>query len=196
MIKNNKEIFKRINKEFLPNLKNVNYPNKKFLIGFSGIPSSGKTSIAKKLEERYKGVRIRSDDVRKIIAKEDFLKTPEENEELLEGYIFGLIENCPFKNGLLILDNSLDRKYKRFFDLCKSKKLEFFIIRLDFSGEEAINRIINREKVENMGDLYKSMEKWVRDYNDFGKNARYDILLDGRNPDLNKLYRKLDKILL
>ncbi len=60
----------RIYKEHLKHLKNKNISNnKKAVICFSGIPGAGKTYIAKILEKRYKGVRIRSDDIREIVKK-------------------------------------------------------------------------------------------------------------------------------
>jgi predicted kinase len=39
------------------------------MICFAGIPGSGKTYLAKKIEKKYGGVRITSDEIRKIIDK-------------------------------------------------------------------------------------------------------------------------------
>ena len=44
-------------------------PNKKLLICFVGIPGSGKTYLAKIIEKKFKGIRINSDNLRKVINK-------------------------------------------------------------------------------------------------------------------------------
>ena len=115
-------------------------------------------------------------------------------EELLQDYMFNLLENYPFKNGLLVLDKSMDRQYERFFVLYESKNLDYFIIRMCISKESAIERITKRENVENIGDLNKSMDKWVKDYQNFGRNIKADIVLDSDDTSLNELYKRLDKV--
>jgi len=63
----NKQLFGKIHKKYIKKLKHLNIPHKKLMICFSGFAGSGKTYIAKIVEKKYKGVRIRSDDIRKII---------------------------------------------------------------------------------------------------------------------------------
>jgi len=193
MIRNNNEIFEKIDKEFIPQLQNTDIENKPFVIAFSGIPGSGKTTIAKRLQERYNAVGIRSDDLRTTLSNLN-IKMGEGAEKILNDYTFHLLETPHLENKLIILDSSIDRISKRFFEVCNSNNLEYFIIRINLSGEEAILRILNREKI-NEEELRGRMKGWVADYKDFGKNAKYDLLVDGRNPDTEKLYQKLDKLL-
>ncbi|MCK4553141.1 AAA family ATPase [Candidatus Pacearchaeota archaeon] len=194
MIRNNNEIFEKISKEFIPQLRNTTNENRPLIIAFSGIPGAGKTSLSEKLEKRYNGVIISSRNIRDIINELNLTNNPDQTEELLQDYTFNLLANIPFENKRIILDKSLDREYKRFFEVCKLNNLKYFIIRMDILGKEAIERIVNREEID-VDKLRKSMEKWVADYNDFGKNAKYDLIIDGKNPNMKKLFKKLDKLL-
>ena len=63
-----KNIFREIYKKHSRFLKNRKVRrNKKLIICFSGIPGSGKTVLAKILEKRYRGVRINSHRIGKIM---------------------------------------------------------------------------------------------------------------------------------
>jgi 2-phosphoglycerate kinase len=61
------DIFKEIYGRHCIDLNNLNVRNKRVAVCFSGIPGSGKTTIARVLEKRYKGVRLNGDDIGKII---------------------------------------------------------------------------------------------------------------------------------
>jgi adenylylsulfate kinase-like enzyme len=63
----NSSVFEEIYKKHSKILENKNIKNEKLIICFSGIPGSGKTTVAKKLERRYRGVRINTHDLGKII---------------------------------------------------------------------------------------------------------------------------------
>ena len=102
-------------------------------------------------------------------------------------------DNNPFQNGLLILDKSLDRDYTNIINLCNAEKLDYFLIRLSILKEDALNNIMNRNGPEELPNWEKNMPKWIKDYKDFGKNVKANITLDSVNPDLSKLYKKLDK---
>ena len=82
------KIFEKINKRFFPKLKNTNTNNLPFIIAFSGVPGSGKTTISKILEKKYKGVRIDNDELRDIIS--DFsgnYKLTKKDKEIIDYFI-------------------------------------------------------------------------------------------------------------
>lgn len=191
----NKEKYNKISENLFPNLKNINRINLPFIIIFSGVPGCGKTSLAKILEKRYRGVRINNDYIRGIIDKEKLTTTPEEAEELLQDYNEYLIKNYPSKNKLIILDKSVDRRYKRFIELFKFKSWEYFVIRLDVPDiVMALKMLGKREKITKQ--VRNSMKQWFREYHDCCNNVKADIIFDVNNIDLNKLFNKLDKRLI
>jgi dephospho-CoA kinase len=179
--------FEMISKDLFPHLKNLDVPNKKLVIGFAGVPFSGKTTIAKILEKKYKAVRISSDEIMRVITENKLVKNVEENERLKREYIYFLIEKIPFKNKLIILDKSLDRDYAKFFNLVGKQK---FVIQIEISVEKAKERARNRE---DMKSWLSRFDGWFREHEEFKKNFNADIVLDGENPSLENLFKLIDE---
>lgn len=192
----NQNKFDEISRRLFSRLKYIKNQNQQLIIAFSGVPGSGKSGLSRKLEEKYKAVRIGNDTIRDIISHSGIFPLSEgERENLLQDYNEYFIRNYPFKNKLLILDKSMDRQYKRFLPVFEELGLRFFIIRLTMNKEGAIERIMKRKKGEDLDLVRRSMERWQREFLDFGKNTHYDILIDGENSDFEKVCEKIDEIL-
>ncbi len=187
-----KNQYNAISENLFSKLKNVNILHSPFIIAFSGVPGCGKTSLAKILEEKYKAVRINNDFIREIIRKRKLTNSEEKDEQLLQDYNHHLIENYPFKNKLIILDKSMDRRYKQFIKLFKSKNLRYFIIRLNIPDiRTALKLLGKREKITNQ--VKNSMERWFREYNDCCSNLKADIVFDFDSINLDKLFSEFNK---
>jgi len=188
--------FDEISKRLFPRLKYIKNQNQQLIIAFSGVPGSGKSELSRKLEEKYRAIRVGNDTIRDIINHSGIFPLSEKKREnLLQDYNEYFVRNYPFRNKLLILDKSMDRQYKRFFPVFEELGLGFFIIRLTMDKEGAIERIMKRKKQEDLDLVERSMERWQREFLDFGKNTHYDILIDGENPDFKKVCEKIDEIL-
>ncbi len=188
------ELFNKIYKTHIKQLKNLNIPHKKLVICFSGIAGSGKTYLAKILEDKYKGVRIVNDDIREIICR---LEKRGDIDHPTYGYLNWFIKNYKFKNNLIILDSGIDRKYKERFSLFKKNGYQIFIIRLKVSEKVYERRII--EKLGKLDNNYiNRINDWKRQYEDFGKNIKSDIIVDNEEDNklnLKLLFSKLEKII-
>ena len=188
--------FKIISRELFRKLRYNNIQNSPFIIAFFGVPGSGKTYISKRLEKRYKAIRINSHDILKIIDKEKIAENPgnpKSAAKLKEEYIYHLISNALFKNKRIILDKSIDREYKKLLKICKSKKFPYFFIRLKIGKRKAIKRINKRGIHGNW--LTGAMNKWQKDWKTAAKRIESHIFLYEPSPDLKKLYSKLDSAL-
>jgi len=183
----NKEIFEKIFKEHSKKIKNKNISNPSLMICFSGIPGSGKTSLAKKFERKYKGVRISNDQIRRIIEK---LKISD-LKDIIHEYDYYILENYPYKNKLIILDSSIDRKYKKVFEIAKKKKWKVFVIKMGFSYEEIIKRMKKREGKE-FPYFLDNFKRWKRDYQNFNKKVKADFIFKYKK-DIKHLFSELDK---
>jgi adenylate kinase family enzyme len=190
-----KKQYNKISETLFSKLKNTNIYHSPFIITFSGVPGCGKSSLAKLLEQKYRAVRINNDFIREIIRKRKLTNSEEDVEQLLQDYNYHLIENYPFKNKLIILDKSMDRRYNQFIGLFKSENLEYFVIRLDTPNiEMALKMLGKREEITKQ--VKNSMKRWFREYHRCCDNLKADITFDVNNIDLNKLFNKLDERLL
>jgi predicted kinase len=186
-----KNLFNKIYEIHVKQLKNTSVPHNKLVICFSGIAGSGKTSIAKILEEKYKGIRIRNDDIREIINRFGF----NDVDEITHAYVSWLFEHYPFANKLIILDSGIDRRYEEIFALCQKEGYQTFIIRLKVPERIYKKRII--EKLGKLDDNYLTrINDWKKQFEEFGKNVKSDITLNnGGKLNLASVYFKLDVLI-
>src|SRR3989338_10176216 len=147
-----KKTFNKLLKE-LERTKYFSIKNdKRLLICFAGVPGSGKSCLAKKLERKYKGVRINSDGLRKFINHKKITNKEQEREHILRAFIIDLLRDYPFKNKLVILDSGIERKYEGVAEIAKLKKWKIFIIRVVEKKQTILKRIKKKDinRFENM----------------------------------------------
>ena len=187
------QFFKEIYKKHVKKLENLLIPHEKLMICFSGIAGSGKTYIAKILEDRYKGVRIRNDDIRGIVID---LDKKRDIDEATYGYFDWFFKNYSFKNKLIILDRGIDRGYREVFPLFKENGYKIFIIRLKVS--EAVYERRIKDKLGKLDNNYLNrIGDWKRQYKEFGENVKPDIIIENEKDNelnLQSLFKKLDKL--
>jgi predicted kinase len=184
------KLFDEIYKINVKQLKNISIPHNKIVICFSGIAGSGKTYVAKILEEKYKGVRISSDNVREIILNLEF----ENLDEITYSYLDWFFENYKFDNKLIILDKGIDRRWKETFFLFDKLGYKIFTIRLEVPEKIYEKRII--EKLGKLDDNYIArINDWKKQFKEFGEKVKSDIIIENEKDNelnLEELYSKLD----
>lgn len=168
--------------------------NKTLIITFAGIPSSGKSTISKKIKERYGGIIINFDEIFGIIDKNNLEKTTDEIEETKRLFTYSLLRNSELKNKLIILDASQDREHKRFLRVCEENNLDYFIIQLELEREEAIKRFEERNANELESWIFR-LSRWTRQHEEFKESTKANLVLNGKNPNIELLFNKLDKII-
>lgn len=98
-------------------LKNLDIPHPKILILFSGPPNSGKSTVARQLEEYLHAVRLENDRLRELITNTTAPLSLDEKAE----FVYELMDHLrqeisSIANGLWVMDSSIDRQYQRVFD--------------------------------------------------------------------------------
>ncbi|NOZ44780.1 MAG: AAA family ATPase [bacterium] len=180
----NKEIFfDEIAERYLLSLNNRDYRHKKIIISFSAIPGSGKTYIAKKIEQKYHALRINTDDIRKIII--DFgIEDEEMKQAILEDFVYNLFEKKLNKadNGLVILDLSIDRKYREIQDYANNHGRQLFVIRLETKKNLILSRLQQRED-KNLQKFLDDMERYEHDFQNYIENHKPNIIVQDSNED-------------
>ncbi len=182
-------------KEFAKTLKNLKLENPPLIIAFSGAPGMGKTSLSKILEEKLKGVRISSDELRSLLKKNNI--QIDLKKETHQNYLFYAMSylKALTKNHLLILDKSVDRDYASIADFAKKNHCPFFVIRLRLSKEETKKRLLTKENPKN---YLTFLDKWYKDYQDFDSSS-CNYVLNAEQPldkkTLDDLIQKLKDFL-
>ncbi len=170
-------------------LNNLEKSNSPLIICFSGSPGMGKTTVAKELEQHYSAVVISSDQIRALKSSTSLTKESTNESD----YFYFLMDHLPKKNGMFILDMSIDRTYKELLPWASKNNIPVFIIQIELSKEEAINRIKQRNRKNDSSSL-ENIDHTFDDYQKFYKNVGIDFYLDNSgNLDLQQLYIEIDK---
>ena len=214
------ELFKLIFAKHKTTLKNLNVPQeKKVIILFSGVPGSGKTYLARKIEKRYQAIRWENDIVREIIDKfpkeyfknisADSLKSFNnldketlkkvygynklsiKKENLLQNYKKHIFSNYPFQNKLILFDESIDRSYPLFKNISEKFNFKLYLIKMPFNKKLIRKRVINRgEGIMTFFDA--NLPRWKDDYNQLTLNTKSDFVFKD-NP--RELFSRLNKLI-
>lgn len=193
-----KDINKILDEEFLEKLRNKNLANNSnYFILFSAMPKTGKTAIAQKIEERYKGVRIKKDIAREIIYANIEITDTKQSEEILDKYLeenIGKITDLP--NKLIIWDSSIDRSYENFRTWAEKYGYKIFVICLE-TPLDVINHRIDIELDQSTAKWYRvNLEKWETDHKNYLKIGQVDFTVTNNSEkDIKILYNKLDALL-
>jgi len=194
---NDREVIKKIYKLHIKNLQNTKFRNKRnIVICFFGVPASGKTTIAKKLEKKYKAVRFSNDEVRKLIKKNNlFLNefAADPVKEALEKYRSYFLRNYSFSNTFLIFDASIDRNYQMIKRFANRKRFDLFIIRLKLNKNLFMKRIREREQ-SRKDNWIINWDRWLSDFKK-SESIEANLTMDGNSIDLKKIYKELDHFL-
>lgn len=193
----NNKLVRKVYKINLNKLKNKKILSKKIIICLSGIPGSGKSTIAKILEEKYTGIRINNDWARKYFIRwkgGDSSESPDEVDSFVRDYLDYFLETYDFPNKFFILDNSIDRKYDRIKKFADKEGFRMFVIKLKVS-----RRIVQKRAFERKGGIdtwfVKNIDRWVKEYKQFNKKHKSDVIINTENElNLKLLFRTLDQL--
>lgn len=181
----------KIFKEHCSELKNTDIKLDPFVISFSGTPGMGKSFIAKKLEDIYKAVRISTDELRNLL--ESYFIDKKNRESVVEEYLSYFLQNYKLPNKFIILDASIDRRYKQLFPYLKTKKIKFVVIRLQVPKDTIIERIKERDSSRAEWFL-KNLDHWLQDYLEFANQFKEYISFDNEdNVSLDNLIVEINK---
>jgi adenylate kinase family enzyme len=191
------EIYEKTLQIHLKQLKNLDVKNSKIIVSFSGVPCSGKSTLANDLEKHFKAVKINTDDIRDIIKQvvpvDEY--TRDELQELLIEYnvnFFEYLRKIP--NGFLIIDASVDRNYELVKKTAEDGGYILYIIRILIEKDELIEsfkkRNMEKDK-EIIGDIdiyyddfKKACEKFEPDY----------LIKDRKKADMREIIKSIEEV--
>ncbi len=181
--------FEKIYSYHKKKLKYLNHPNKKVLVAFSGTPASGKTTISKYLQKKYKAIYINPSEIIEIIKKH----FPNHNHRIYsELYLLWFLEWHDYPNKFIILDASLDRKYLEVWALAKQIGFNLFVIDIETKKKVLLKRFFSRNKKNAIYYIIR-LKQWTKDHKLFRKRWHVDIIIHNDTKlNLGRLYERLD----
>ncbi len=114
------------------------------LILFSGLPATGKTTLARKVSEKIGAIILRTDVIRKELFIEP--KYTEEEKEQVYNEMFSRAEKFLIKGQAVILDANfyLQSLRDRARDVARRAGKKFFIVECIFDEEKVLGRMDER----------------------------------------------------
>lgn len=167
--------------EHIGQLEHLAIEHPPLLVLFSGTPGMGKSTIATRIAQELKAIKIVIDDVRELWKKHGIAVTGSAHDKrmftinYLEQLIITLAARSP--NRFIILDSSVDRSYSSIKTLADQYGFPTVVIRLLLTKDEAIERIKQREVVPE--EYIRHMDGWYQDYQRFDL-TRVDYFYDTR----------------
>ncbi len=164
-------------KNNLKYFRHTEIPHPKILVAFAGIPGSGKTTLATLLEDRFKGTRFKSDDVRDILGSLMPGSSIIERNDIIKSYeSYALDKLSQFPNGLLILDSGIDRKYQKISEWATQNNYQRLTIGFEVPRDIAEARL--KASKTNYQDYFKEMDRWIKEHGEFSLHVVPDIILN------------------
>ncbi len=141
-------------------------PHPKCVICFAGVPGSGKSWLAERLEHDLRAVRISNDDIRRTIDAAGV--TDRNTRERIKESVIRRVnkEVVTWQNGLLVLDADVSRRFAKMLPRFPGYKI--IVISIDAPKDLLIKRIRTREG--HRADPERTIElldRWLADKAEF-----------------------------
>ncbi|HXF28433.1 MAG TPA: dual specificity protein phosphatase family protein [Chlamydiales bacterium] len=182
------QTFPSLFEEFIQGNPYIKETNARFIIGFSGVPGMGKSTLAKGLEEYFHAIRLSSDDARDLLRRHAL--SPRYADAFLSFCLEELLKVSP--NGLFILDRSVDRTWDRYLEFAGDHGFGTFIVRLKLPIELVNRRIKARGR--DVEPLLRNLKGSWKDYEFFLQRHKPQFVFDASDNDENQFQELVDAI--
>lgn len=176
---NDDALMETIDAAYRPTLKSLDVSHPKLIILFSGPPSSGKSRIARALEEHFRAVRLEADAIRIILGDLYPDMSLDEKSQIAYRYLGGLCAELAktSANGLWVIDSSTDRTYDAWMNFTREHGFDAFLI------EMRIPEDVHRQWIIAGGDRPFSSAAGYLEKMAFRRQQQRDFLRN-HTPDL------------
>ena len=185
-----------LDKKFYEQIGNKEISNPKVLLAFAGVPFSGRTAVAKELEQHFQGLYLDKDYARTLIYENEKIENVQQPENIFDEYIPTVFERLKaLNNGLIILDASIDRKYQEYKDWSEKNGYHYIVISLE------VDRVVAEETTKKERDektakwFIEQFGRWYADHEKFKQENKADFTIRNIASETPILLEQLEKII-
>lgn len=176
----NKKLIEDIANTYYAALTNKEVRQPRYIVLFSGVVGSGKSTIARAIEHNLRAVRVSNDEIRDRIVVAVPMIQPEIREEVKLKIGKAIMSRLSQEtSGLIVVDASCDRGFNEYYESAKRNGYRVILLRLE------IPRDVIERRIRERGDLgYRDvarslnmLDTWWRQWEAFGKTHKPDMII-------------------
>ncbi|HEU4966104.1 MAG TPA: HAD-IA family hydrolase [Candidatus Saccharimonadales bacterium] len=193
------ETFQHIANDYYASLSHKDVRQPRCLVIFSGVPGSGKTTVACALEERLGVVCLSNDEVRRriVAADPDIRREDQEHAKFIisNKVLDKLAEET---QNVIVLDASCDRGYDEYATWAEKHEYRIVLVRLEIPREVIVRRLEKRlaendEPVIKRSGWFEKIGLWWQQWEAFGEEHKADVTIDDKTFIVAAVNRIADK---
>ncbi|HET8670778.1 MAG TPA: ATP-binding protein [Candidatus Saccharimonadales bacterium] len=179
------DLVQRLTNEYYDSLPNKEVRQAKRIVLFSGVVGSGKSTIARAIEQELKAVRVSNDEIRERITASNPEIESAQREKLKLKIGNDVLERLANEtSGLIVVDASCDRGYDDYRAWAEKHGYRIILLRIDVPRdviEQRIRERGNRGHRSIEGSL-AHLNTWWWQWEAFGREHTPDMLITPDTP--------------
>lgn len=181
----NDTLIANISNAYYAQLANKDVRQPKRVVLFSGVPGSGKSTIAQAIERNLHAVRVSNDEIRgRITAAIPTIQSDAREKIKFEVATKVIVRLAQETNGLIVVDASCDRGFDEYNRWAQRNGYRVVLLRMEVPRSAIEQRIRERgdQGHYSASRSLDMLDTWWRQWEVFGKEHTPDLIVRSDTP--------------